>query len=93
MKGISIRCSEKSRSSCSQVFFKIDVLESFEIFTGKHLCWSLFLIKLHAQKGCNFIKKRPQHMFSCEYCEIFKNSFFYRASPVAASEIPLDTSV
>ena len=24
-------------------------------------------------------------MFSCEYCEIFKNSFFYRTPPVAAS--------
>ena len=25
-------------------------------------------------------------MFSCEYCEIFKNTFFYRTPPVAASE-------
>ena len=25
--------------------------------------------------------------FPCEFCEIFKNSFFYRAPPVAASEI------
>ena len=24
-------------------------------------------------------------MFSCELCEIFKNTFFYRAPPVAAS--------
>ena len=24
-------------------------------------------------------------MFSCEYCEIFKNTFFYRILPVAAS--------
>ena len=23
---------------------------------------------------------------SCEYCEIFKNSFFHKTSPVAASE-------
>ena len=27
-------------------------------------------------------------MFSCEFCEIFKNTFFYRAPPVAASEHP-----
>ena len=26
-------------------------------------------------------------MFSCEYCEIFKNSFFYRTSLVAASGV------
>ena len=25
-------------------------------------------------------------MFSCDYCEIFKNSFFYRAPLVAASD-------
>ena len=29
------------RSSRSQMFFKIDVLKHFTIFTGKHLCWSL----------------------------------------------------
>ena len=27
-------------------------------------------------------------MFSCEYCEIFKNSYFHRTPPVAASENP-----
>ena len=36
------------RSSRSEMFFKIDVLKSFGIFTGKQLCWSLFLIKLQA---------------------------------------------
>ena len=25
-------------------------------------------------------------MFSCEICEIFKNTYFYRTPPVAASE-------
>ena len=34
------------RSSRSQIFFKIGVLKSFAVFTGKYLCWSLFLIKL-----------------------------------------------
>ena len=34
------------------------VLKNFVIFTGKHLCWGLFLIKLQA---CKFIKKRLQH--------------------------------
>ena len=35
------------RSSHSQKLFKIGVLKSFAIFTGKHLCWSLFLIKFN----------------------------------------------
>ena len=30
-------------------------------------------------------KETPTRMFSCEYCEIFKNSFCYRTPPVAAS--------
>ena len=34
-----------------QVFFEIDVLKYFAILRGKNLCWSVFLIKLHA---CNF---------------------------------------
>ena len=45
-----------------------------------------FLIKLQA-KTCNFIKKEalPQ-VFSCEFCEISKNTFSYRTPPVAASQ-------
>ena len=38
------------RSSRSQKFFKIGVLKNFAIFTRKHLCWSLFLIKLQAKR-------------------------------------------
>ena len=29
-----------------QMFFEIGVLKKLAIFTGKDLCWSLFLIKL-----------------------------------------------
>ena len=42
------------KSSRSQMFFKTDVLKNFAIFTEKHLCWSLFLIKLQALRG-NFL--------------------------------------
>ena len=36
---------------------------------------------------CNFIKKdTPTQVFSCEFCEIFKSTFFYRTPPVAASK-------
>ena len=42
-----------------------------------------FLIKLQA---CNLIQKvPPTQLFSCEFCEIFKNVFFYRTPLVAAS--------
>ena len=43
------------------------------------------LIKLQAS-GYNFIKKEtPAQVFSCELCEIYKNTFSYRTTPVAAS--------
>ena len=29
-------------------------------------------------------------MFSCEFCEMSKNTFSYRTPPVAASEVPID---
>ena len=34
------------------------------------------------------LKKTPAQVFSCEYGKIFKNSFFYRTSPLAASAPP-----
>ena len=36
-------------------------------------------------KGSNLIKKTWTQVFPYEYWEIFKNSFFYRTPPVAAS--------
>ena len=34
-----------------------------------------------------FLKKEtPTYVFSCEFCEIFKSTFFYRTPPVDASE-------
>ena len=50
------------------MFFKINVLKNFTIFTGQQLCWS------------NFIDKRLSHRCPCEYCIFFKNSFFYSFS-------------
>ena len=35
---------------------------------------------------CNFIKKETMgQVFSSKFCEISKNTFFYRAPPVVAS--------
>ena len=39
-------CMEKS--DCLQTFFKKGILKNYAIFIGKHLYWSLFLIKLQA---------------------------------------------
>ena len=55
------------------------VLKNFVKFTGKHLCQSFFFNKVAdlRPKACNFIKKETlAQMLSCEFCKIFKNTFF-----------------
>ena len=45
---------------------KKGVLKNFAIFTGKHLCWSLFLIiKLENFRYATLLKKAPTQMLSC----------------------------
>ena len=44
-------------------------------------------------EACNFIKKEPPtQLFSYEFCETFKNTFFHRTPPVAASGFSFDFS-
>ena len=39
-------------------------------------------------EACNFIKKETlTQVFSCEFCEISKNTFLYRTPLVAASVV------
>ena len=69
--------SHLHRSSCPVVFCKNGVLINFAKFTGKHLCQRLCFNKVAGQV-CNFIKKQSvAQVFSCEFCEIYKNTFFY----------------
>ena len=64
------------RSNRPEVFYKKGVLRNFAKFTGKHLCQSLFFNKV-AGTACNFIKKETlAQVFSCQFCEIFNNTFF-----------------
>ena len=67
------------RSSHLIMFFRIGVLRIFANFAATHLRWSLFLIKLQT-----FMLR--YQLFSCEICEIFRNTFFYRTPPVAVSD-------
>ena len=69
------------RSSRPEVFCREGVLRNFAKFTGKHLCESLFFNKI-AGLGK---KETLTQVFFCEFCEISKNTFFYRTPLVAAS--------
>ena len=48
----------------------------------------LEILQNSQKKACNFIKKETlAQVFSCEFCEISKNTFFHRIPPAAVSEI------
>ena len=57
-----------------KVYQNIIVLRNFAKFTGKHLCQSLK-------------KEALAQVFSCEFCEISKNTFFMEHLRVTASEV------
>ena len=61
------------------------VLRNFAKFTGKHLCQSLFFNKV-TDPAFSFIKKETLiQVFSFEFCEISKNTFFTEHLWAAAS--------
>ena len=70
--------SVKGRSSHRRCSVRKGVLRNFAKFTGKHLCQSLFFNKVAGPRpqACSFIKKETlAQVFSCEFCEISKNTF------------------
>ena len=48
----------------------------------------------HEPEPCNFIKKETlAQLFSCEFCEIYKNTFYYRTPLVAASVVLINFTI
>ena len=82
-------------SSHRRCSVKKGVLKNFANFTGKHLFWSLFLIKLQASGlGLQLYQKEtPKKAFSCEICEIFKNTYFGKHLRTTASEFIRDLTL
>ena len=65
-------CFKSNYQGCS---VRKGVLRNFAKFTGKHLCQGLFFNKIAG--ACNSIRKGAlAQVFSCEFCEISKNTFF-----------------
>ena len=64
------------------------VLKNFAEFTGKQLCQILSFNEVAGlrpaglwSQACNFIKRENlEQVFSCEFCEAFKNSFLQNTS-------------
>ena len=66
-----------------EVFYKV-VFKIFAMFTRKHLCWNLPVIKLQAFRP--LLKETQTQVSPCEYCKIFKNTYFVEALQTVASE-------
>ena len=76
----------KDRSSRPEVFCRKRVLKNFSNFTEKHLCQNLFFNKVAGLRPATLLKKRLWHRCFLLILRIFKNAFFHRIPPVAASE-------
>ena len=83
-KIIEAKYTEEVDRRCSTKKFFLEISQNSQ----ENTCAGLsFLIKLQAEaEACNFIKKENlAQMFTCEICEISKNTFFYWTPPVAVS--------
>ena len=50
----------------------------------------------HRPEACNFRKKEKEtlrQVFSCEFCEIYNNTFYYRTPLVAASGVLINFAI
>ena len=65
------------------------VLWNFAKFLGKHLCQSLLFDKVAVLRK----KETLTRVFSCEFCEIFKNTFFTEHLWTTASKHQISTRV
>ena len=69
----------------SKSYLYIGIFENFEslkVFSSEAVAQRCSVKKV----SCNFIKNETlAQVLSCEFCEIYKNTFFYRTPLVAAS--------
>ena len=71
-----LKCKSRHRRCSVKMVFR-----NFTKFTGKHLCQRL------SCKASNFIKEEPlAQVFSAEFCQMFKNTFFTEHFRTTASE-------
>ena len=79
---VKIFWSKSSRSKCSvkKVFLKISQNSHENTYARDS-----FLIKLKPSAPQRYLQKTLVQVFSCEFCEISRNTFFYRTPQVAAS--------
>ena len=84
-----VSASESNDSFPGEFFFHGLFWNTTEAATWGGVLWKKVSFKISQNSkppASNFIKKETlAQVFSCKICEIFKNTFFYRIPPVAAS--------
>ena len=93
LSGDNIKTSEiinRSRKQTPEVLCKKGVhkflkILKFQKFAGKHLCWSLFLIKL---LPATLLKRDSNTDVSFKICKIFKSIYFEEHLLTAVSAVP-----
>ena len=78
---ICFQCSFKftvlpERATTRSILWKNLLLKKFYKTHRKNLCWSLFLIKMQAFRPTTLLESVLTQVFSCKYCETFKNTSF-----------------
>ena len=61
------------------MFFKISSLKNFTIFTRKHMCWDVFLIKLPSDMVL-FKKEGQTQVISVDIVKFLTAAFFKKTS-------------
>ena len=75
MAGVKSYSSEYRSSHC-RCSVRKGVLRNYAKITGKHLCQSIFFNKVAGRSSTLLKKEALAQVFSCEFCEIFKNTCF-----------------
>ena len=61
-----------------EAFCKKGALKNFANFTGKHLCWSLFSIKLQARRPATFLKRASNTGgFPEKFLKLFRKKYLW----------------
>ena len=76
----------KLQKQSSSVFYKKGALRNFAKFTGKHLCWNIFLNKIPDLRPVTLLIKIPTQVFFYKFYEIFKKTFFTKHLGATASK-------
>ena len=83
----SYKYLKTNRSSLPKKVYEKGVLKNFTKCAGKDLCRRLFSSKIPGLSPATLYTKRlKKEVFSCEFWDVFMNTFFNRTPPEATSK-------